>query len=1674
MSNPIYDLFDDPEFRKLAAQDTQARYELKSLDLQRMKQEYQDLIDNPDTPQSVRLKHKAVIAKIDKQLKSGKYNPEDKNRGVMENLGRGAVEGLATGLPGAADLLLAIPDKLGSTTAHGAREKLQNLMLDAQQVYDGQGTAGTVGQIAGGIVSSAPILGPVSGTLGRIGVAGLRAAGAARAAGAIESGLSAANPISRGLAHVATGTPLNLMQQVQLPSDASMRERLKAAAIGVGGDFVGGALFGKGKKSEPAKPSDKIPEQVQLVDGPTPTGADALASIKEKSVAINAQKETEKATRSLWSAQMREQARDAWKTENPDGVWTLLPKEKRAELERSWKEKNPFDEWAKAQGDKNAVQPVQPSAPAVEPVAQPVEAAKGPEASSGVLDPAPAQEIQLTDPSDQALTYLEKRFATEPTGEYKQHLAGLIEQYKRIKAEQATPPVVTSDPKMDTSPVEPTTQPEPVVTSQEIPATSSIAPIENTEQLIAAMKADFAAQAGKPLDAVPEASNTPMPPPPPALEVPPVATSATTPAPVPELTVAQANSARSWWNKLDPKARQSALDMAGQESGVVKVRTNMRWDALSEQGKQSALKAFEKTQGIDAAPVATTPPQVVAPEVLKTTPYIELQAKLKTALDSGDSAGYDTIMTELQSRPEFTGGVEIKHNKIIVDQAAPEINWTKARRPGQLSNDELVVYHKEVARQLENTTDPNMRAERNRVLDKLSAERDKRATDGTLKLESPHEIGGAVVGGIFGATRPAESEEERNRNIFMWAAIGGFGAYAGKKVFETLSTRDIVHQPPEMIPGLSKMQTGVVTTLGQDAKVPLKQQVSSGLRNFYIGTVRNILPLENTIKTIGDVNPPMAKLANQFWNMFGYYISATESWMNNKLVFRGVDGEPVYFDGLPVRQILGMVDHDIEGVGTLWTALTSEELASRGYKVPMDELTRNKIISNAPANYMEAVRQFRKLHLALLDVQVMTGRLTPEAKAIMAQEEWYGPMYHMYEDGRQSNLRYLQGDQYRISQKNNLFPREGGSNVKIKNPVEATMELIPSVLRSAEYGQSVKALLDLVRSVPDKEVRQALVTRIKPRTKEHVAMMKEIEQRVLEGASPEITSDQLREMANQINPNDTRLAGGYITHWENGVLNTYKVNNEIFTAMRSMLPIEKDILTNFFSRGASMLGKGVVFSPTFIFNQFIKDPFQAMVMSRYGFRPVIDNVRGWWHVATESPEYKTMLDMGGPGTVQSLKFLNAAQAIKAVEAEGGNALATAWKQVKELHPVEAYKTLMMPLVESSRVGEYLRALDHGATTLEATYAAWNVLGNTRIQGSAVAMRALNQMTPFLRASISASDEMAFRAGIHPFRVPHEGRAQAALSFATKSIAGITIPSMLLWWINKDDKEITQFRQTTAGQRFWWVRGPDGTLVRIPRAHSVGVIFGAGIEQVLDQAYAKNPNEIKSFFEAWIQDVALNVVPTVVNTALGVTTGYDVNRGQEIVPKYDEGVDPKYQGHESASVFARAAGQTLGGSPYKWDFAIRSLTGILGEDVGRVATAAFDYADAGYVPAVSEYPFIGKFFHSYPEMNIRPIRDFYSTSERVQEVSRALTHLTMENPTAAAKYLQDNMQYVELAETFNTARKQIADLRRAAADIKNVQRGYVSSEKQRELQKLYAKQMVIIAEQANAVAKQIIK
>ena len=159
---------------------------------------------------------------------------------------------------------------------------------------------------------------------------------------------------------------------------------------------------------------------------------------------------------------------------------------------------------------------------------------------------------------------------------------------------------------------------------------------------------------------------------------------------------------------------------------------------------------------------------------------------------------------------------------------------------------------------------------------------------------------------------------------------------------------------------------------------------------------------------------------------------------------------------------------------------------------------------------------------------------------------------------------------------------------------------------------------------------------------------------------------------------------------------------------------------------------------------------------------------------------------------------------------------------------------------------------------------------------------------------------------------------------------ITLPSVLLWYMNKDDEryqELPQWEKDT----FWIIPGKEN-MYKIPKPFEAGVLFGTSFERMLQYMDDKKNDRkgvgFKGYGERVMDSLAPGLIPTGAIPVLEYMTNHSFFRQRNIIPQSQENLPARLQYGANSSEVAKFVGDKINVSPYFVDNTIRGYGGGL--------------------------------------------------------------------------------------------------------------------------------------------------
>jgi hypothetical protein len=825
---------------------------------------------------------------------------------------------------------------------------------------------------------------------------------------------------------------------------------------------------------------------------------------------------------------------------------------------------------------------------------------------------------------------------------------------------------------------------------------------------------------------------------------------------------------------------------------------------------------------------------------------------------------------------------------------------------------------------------------------------------------------------------------------------------------------EMQRRAPDMLEGLRNtrfmLQDYIAMPAFQKAKAQVvfdpaaerqTQTVATFLKNLYAQAVNTIQPALDVARAAGE-QPGLETQAAE-----------VEAWMENH---RG---------GWASKAAADVFGHQTdlfgkrigEGLKTILSGLRpGEHQDFSGYLAlkragEIERSGRRSGFENAklPAAEMQALQaRFEPMRQKLIKWQrnernllVQAGLLDAKAAADMdAANADYVPFYRLYEklngvsfgpEGGKNAGGYVD--------LNSGIRALKGSDRAIIDPLQSAMKNAFMFRKIAEQNLIGQKFFDLVKEVQGGgKWGDAISPKMKPTTIGHDAIVQKlIDEGIIKDASMLPSSADLTlRLFQAVTKPDTKngeviiFRDGKREHWEVKdplLMNALRYADADSVKLGSIPSWMVKILTV----PTKVLRWGATGGPWFALPNMIRDAVQGGVLSKSGFIPFVDSVRGGFEIMKKSGVYERWKEAGG----QYSGMVTGSEAFSSLLEDALPKDAIARRAMQGLADPKDWRggfrnalrligSVGQFTEEATRVGEFKRALDAGKSDMQAANFSKTVSLNFARAGEV--SRVLNQFVPFFNASIQGLDQLV-RAHADP-------KTRGAT--ITKGLLYITAPSLACWALGKDDPEIQNLPEWRKNM-FWNINlkplakamGEEGFILSIPKPFLLGAIYGTSVERALDYATGRDANGAKKAAENILGNM-INPFDIMTGVA-GMRPIYEAwaNKslftGRNIVPDSMRNLPDEYQYSTMTSETAKMIGAWSGQSPMVIDHLIRGYFAT----AGRFGTDAIDYgmtkmgvADAPPAAAKGwmELPILSRFAGSPYEANAFVDRAYNSAKE----------------------------------------------------------------------------------------------
>lgn len=584
------------------------------------------------------------------------------------------------------------------------------------------------------------------------------------------------------------------------------------------------------------------------------------------------------------------------------------------------------------------------------------------------------------------------------------------------------------------------------------------------------------------------------------------------------------------------------------------------------------------------------------------------------------------------------------------------------------------------------------------------------------------------------------------------------------------------------------------------------------------------------------------------------------------------------------------------------------------------------VIKNAPPEFRKAAQMYWQFNDNVLTIMEDAGLISGEThKLLNTKYKYYCPLMRDFSDTAAADafIGGLGNGGRGIGNVSNMLKKIGleGSERAVLNPLESTVKAVAVACNRAERNKVGQLAVQLA----EKGGMDGVIQKV-------------------EGTTADAKNCVFTVMFD-------------------GKKQAYKTTPELYDPIVGYNLPSASFVFGVARNAARLLRAGATSSLSFIIRNVIRDTIFAGVSSKNGFIPVVDTIRGMYALARD-PRLKAEFKVAGVTAFK--QYSNAETAAKSLDQMAGG---KAWRNYDIADWWNAFINFMQGWSEfaeaGTRMGEFMRARANGKSLEEAARDAREV--TLDFSRSGVYGERVNRYVPFFNAVLQGGDKMIRLLKDDP------------VNTAVKLTKYIILPSLVFWLFNHDEdwyKELDPEIKATC-----WIL--PGGVIRIPKPQEAGILFGSGIEAVLDQAFDKDPEAISNWAEVFRENILPSIFPTVFLPLWEWRSNYSNFRDATLVPQRLQNLPDELQYTPNTSAAARTLGGALKLSPVKIDNAIRGYTGTMGMTLVQALDFFADEKQNMPYKKVSEWPFLRDFTVNQNIQN-RSVDDFYKMLNKANE------------------------------------------------------------------------------------------
>lgn len=679
------------------------------------------------------------------------------------------------------------------------------------------------------------------------------------------------------------------------------------------------------------------------------------------------------------------------------------------------------------------------------------------------------------------------------------------------------------------------------------------------------------------------------------------------------------------------------------------------------------------------------------------------------------------------------------------------------------------------------------------------------------------------------------------------------------------------------------------------------------------------------------------------------------------------------------------------------------------------------------AKFKEAKARWNRLNAATLDLAQEAGLFTKEARAEF-ESEWYIPFFRETEDGDVIAPFKPKGIANQNAGIKKLKGGEANTNDLLENIFTSTSKLIDASMKNMAAQKTVWNLADT-----------GLI--------EVVAKPNMMDWRALKNGKDLIT---------------VKLEG-----------EDYMIRVEDPDLYRAMTFFDRQpfgTMINMASKAKRLLTAGVTASPEFMLRNFLRDSLSSWAISKDGFKPVIDSIKGVKKtLAMDGSTIDVMFSgasfLGGyvngndPGAMadtvrKSLRrkgmtpeqIARYEKTIIRNAAHAKGVVADAW---------EKYSRYGEAFENANREAVYAAAIKAGKSHAQAAFESKDLM-DFSMMGAARFIQGASLVLPFFNARLQGLGKLSRELRDNPREI-------------AKRAGMITAMSLGLLAANWDDERYEELPDWDKDANWHFFVGDQH--FRIPKPFEIGVMFGTIPERMVRAMGDKDTGAQfgKAVARAIGDTFALNPTPQIVKPLVEAAFNYDTFRGGPIDSPQDLAVKAEARYNEQTSLLMRELGELSGFSPKQLEHLVIGYTGTIGGYVMATADGLIRASRPGESASwrADEIPLVKAVYRGTgPAKSTQHMEEFYRMLSEVNQLKRTVDQYRSEGlDDKANELLEEQGGILKSRRSLSRTQQQVRVVRNKIELIQR-DRTMNAEEKRKRIDELLARRNDLVYQAVN--------